>query len=87
MKIIHTYIIILLILIVYAYFNRYEVFIYNKAPMLVRYNKLNGNVEFNAFIQKKGWRDAQDIYDEEIFGKIQEKKDAEDWYNKEILKR
>jgi len=54
-KIIHTYIIILLILIVYVYFNRYEVFIYSEAPILVRYNKLNGNVEHKRFISKEGW--------------------------------
>jgi len=65
MKIIHIYIIILLILTVYVYFNRYEVFIdrqsrskhgYNPST-LIRYNKLNGNVEYRLFMRKEGWED------------------------------
>ena len=65
MKIIHIYIIILLILTVYVYFNRYEVFIDSQSrskhgyspSTLIRYNKLNGNVEYRLFMRKEGWED------------------------------
>lgn len=52
---IHLYIVTLLLLIAYIYVNRYEVLIYNQAPILVRYNKLNGKVEYIRFPKDQVW--------------------------------